>query len=149
VSSKAVAFFVACATLGGGCSANVVVDGAKGNGGGTTTSGTTTSGTTTTGVTTGTPMCQHCTAIGCFDVNVDPFSCGACGHVCNPDEYCDQGTCVPTSCGNAAGCTSSQICCGGTCCPPGQLCCASASGPTCMTPILGTCPAAVSNCQCH
>jgi hypothetical protein len=135
---------LACAVFACGCGGNVVVDGAKGNGGGGGATTTTTT-TTSSGTTTETPMCQHCTALACFDVNFDPMNCGGCGNICPSETYCNLGTCTPA----CVGTLSCESCCGSMCCAAEEICCAGANGPECVTPVNDTCPAAANNCHCH
>jgi hypothetical protein len=61
---------------------------------------------------------QHCCSNACADLQTDPANCGSCGHVCQTDANCVNGSCVcpvvpaPTVCGPS-------FCAPGVCSPGG------------------------------
>jgi hypothetical protein len=81
----------------------------------------------------------------------DIFNCGTCGNPCkDATPFCAGGTCTAIPCSGAT--CSTGTCCGSTCCSNGTLCCESsgpvATGPSCVQPVNGTCPAGCPACVC-
>jgi hypothetical protein len=84
-------------------------------------------------------LCGH----NCYDLRADPFNCGVCGNRCGGDEWCQEGVCVPASCGVYVACGNE--CCGtsGVC---EQRCLASGScTPSCV--FTGYVPCGGSACR--
>jgi hypothetical protein len=73
----------------------------------------------------GGPACNiftFCCGDGCHDLNNDIYNCGACGNVCNGDELCCAGKCLPTgpeNCGTCGKSCGGLSCCG---CGPSATC---------------------------
>lgn len=76
----------------------------------------------------GKTCCQK--PLGCFDLQSDPQSCGACGHACAPGLVCALGACAcssDASCSagappGTAHCAAGLCTCGTTACLVGQRC---------------------------
>jgi hypothetical protein len=80
----------------------------------------------------GGPECSDpstCCSDGCKDLSSDPLNCNACGHKCNPGNYCCKGNCVKPDDNNCTGCNQA---CGG-----GSTCCTACNPPHCAG--LGLC----------
>lgn len=109
-----------------------------GSGGGTGTGGGTGGGTT------GPLMCgagRTACSSSCVDTRTDGRNCGACGNLCNSNQFCSSGTCtlLPAAC--AGGCPSGFFCTPGNECKPG--CAANAD---CPQP--GSCDTRLNACTC-
>lgn len=56
---------------------------------------------------------ENCCTTGCKSLDTDKDNCGGCNKACRAMETCSAGAC---KCGGGAGCSGSQVCCGGTTC---------------------------------